>query len=198
MSEKTPDQIRRETVPKKYYGVTYGLLGGLLGAALSFGVWGYFHQEQSRRYSDYLGYAVRSEMSGFSLFPSKQKPGMSDDQLRYSLLRFGNESHRYDAEIIRRGWYPKGENGHAWVFYNGAVKAVYSDGAGMVFKWPLTLTLFSFMGCLIWGLVADQRYRSAVIAGIPFDGSVVATVGEYEKEVKGDGMAYVVNPWKDR
>jgi len=115
MAEKTPDQIRRETVPKKYYGLTYGFLGGLLGAVLSFGIWGYFHQEQVRRYPDYARYALRSELSGFSLFPTATKPGMTDDQLRYNLLRFGNEGHRFDAEIVRRGWYPKAENGRVWV-----------------------------------------------------------------------------------
>jgi hypothetical protein len=198
VGEKTPDQIRRDTVPKKYYGLTYGFLGGLLGAVLSFGTWGFFHQEQVRRYPDYARYAVQSEMSGFSLFGGKPKPGMSDDQLRYNLLRFGNEDHRFDAEIVRRGWYPKGENGRAWVLYNGGVKPVYSDGAVMVFKWPLTITLLLCVGAIVWGLVADYRYRSAIIAGIAFDGSIVATVNEYQREVKGDGMAYVVNPWRDR
>ena len=111
MAEKTPDQIRRETVPKKYYGLTYGFLGGLLGAVLSFGIWGFFHQEQVRRYPDYARYALRSELSGFSLFPTATKPGMTDDQLRYNLLRFGNEGHRYDAEIVRRGWYPRPRTG---------------------------------------------------------------------------------------
>ena len=198
MAEKTPDQIRRETVPKKYYGLTYGFLGGLLGAVLSFGTWGFFHQEQVRHYPGYAGYALRSEFAGFSLFPTAHKPGMTDDQLRYNLLRFGNEGHRFDAEIIRRGWYPKDENGRVWVFYNGAIKPVYSDGAVMVFKWPLTITLLLCVGAFVWGCVADYRYRSAIIAGIPLDGSIVANVAEYEKEVKGDGMAYVVNAWKDR
>jgi hypothetical protein len=32
----------------------------------------------------------------------------------------------------------------------------------------------------------------------PFNGSVVATVDEYNKEVKGDGMRYAVKAWKDR
>jgi hypothetical protein len=123
---------------------------------------------------------------------------MTNDQLRYNLLRFGNEDHRFDTEIIRRGWYPKGENGRVWVFYHGAVKRVYGDGATMVFKWPLTLTLFTFLGALIYGLVADYRYRSAIIAGVPFDGSIVTTVDEYNKEVKGDGMKYAVTQWKDR
>jgi hypothetical protein len=83
------------------------------------------------------------------------------------------------------------------VFYHGDVKPVYSDGAVMVFKWPLTLTLLCLIGSFVWGLVADHRYRSAIIAGIPLDGSIVASVDQYNKEVKGDGMAYVVNAWKD-
>jgi hypothetical protein len=198
MAEKTPDQIRRETVPKKYYALTYGFLGGLLGAVLCFGGWGYFHQEQVKRYPDYAGYALRSEFAGFSLFPTKHKPGMSDDQLRYNLLRFGNEDHRFDAQIIRRGWYPKGENGRVWVFYNGAVKPVYAAGVLMVFQLPLALTLLTCIAAFVYGAVGDYKYRSAITAGIPLDGSIVATVNEYQKEVKGDGMAYVVNPWKDR
>jgi hypothetical protein len=198
MAEKTPDQIRRETVPNKHYGLTYGFLGGLLGAVLCFGGWGAFHQEQVRRYPDYAGYAIQSEMSGFLLFGGKQKPGMSTDQLRYALLRFGNQDHHYDAEILRHGWYPKGQNGTAWVFYHGAVRPIYSDGAAFVFKWPLTLTLLTFLGSLIWGLVADYRYRSRIIAGVPFDGSIVTTVDEYNKEVQGDGMKYAVSRWKDR
>jgi hypothetical protein len=108
MSEKTPDQIRRDTIPNKHYAITYGFVGGLLGAVLSFGTWGFFHQEQVRRYPDYAGYAVQTEMGGFSLFGSNPKPGMSKDQLRYNLLRFGNEDHKFDAEIVRCGWYPKG------------------------------------------------------------------------------------------
>jgi hypothetical protein len=75
---------------------------------------------------------------------------------------------------------------------------VYSDSPALVFKWPLTLTLLTFLAALIWGLVFDYRYRSALIAGIPFEGSVVATVDEYSRETKGDGMKYVVKPWKDR
>ena len=115
------------------------------------------------------------------------------------MLRFGNEDHRYDAEILRRGWYPKEEKTPVvWIFYNGAVKPIYSDSAAMVWKWPLTLTLFTFLAGLIWGLVADHRYRTRVISGLPFDGSIVATVDEYNREVKGDGMKYAVKPWKDR
>jgi hypothetical protein len=51
---------------------------------------------------------------------------------------------------------------------------------------------------MISGLVSDYRYRSAVIAGIPFEGSQVATVDEYNRHTKGDGMKYVVKPWRDR
>ena len=123
---------------------------------------------------------------------------MSAEQLRYALLRYGNEDHRYDAEIIRHGWYPKEASPTSWVFYNGNVKPIYSDSPAMVFKWPLTLTLLTFLGCLIWGLVADYRIARSSLPGIPFDGSVVATVDEYNKEVKGDGMQYAVKAWKDR
>ena len=34
--------------------------------------------------------------------------------------------------------------------------------------------------------------------GIPFDGSLVSTVDEYNREVNGDGMKYAVKAWKDR
>jgi hypothetical protein len=78
------------------------------------------------------------------------------------------------------------------------VKPIYSDSPALVFKWPLTLTLLTFLTALIWGLVADYRYRSSIIAGVPFDGSVVTTVDDYNQEVKGDGMRYAVKPWKDR
>ena len=49
MAEKTPDQIRRETVPVKHTGLLYALLGGVLGAAVWFGSWSLLHQEQVRR-----------------------------------------------------------------------------------------------------------------------------------------------------
>ncbi len=198
MKEKTPDQIRRETVPNKHYGLTYGFLAGVLGGALFFGGWGLLHRDQLTHYPDYAGYALQTEMSGFSFSKPIPHAGMSKDQLRYNLLRWGNEDHRFDAEILRRGWYPKGENGRAWVSEHGAVAPIYSDGALMVFKWPFTLTLLACFGAGIWGLVADYRYRSTLIAGIPFDGSIVAGVDEYNKETNGDGMAYVVKPWKDR
>ena len=197
--EKTPDQIRRETVPVKHTGLIYGFLGGILGTALWFGGWGLFHQEQVRRYPEYVSYSIKASMRGLSLFPRpKHETGMSADRLRYALLRYGNVDHRFDAEIIRHGWYPREASPAPWVFENGAVKPIYSDSPAMVFKWPLTFSLLTFLSVLIWGLVADYRYHSTIIGGIPFDGSVVAKVSEYNKQVKGDGMKYAVRPWKDR
>lgn len=196
---KTPNQIRRETVPMKHNGLLYGFLGGLVGAVVWFGGWGWLHQEQVRRYPEYCGHAFHASVSQFHLFgPRPYVIGMGAEQLRYALLRYGNLGHKFDEEIIRHGWYPREASPRSWVFYNGAVKPIYSDSAAMVFKWPLTLTLLTFLASLTWGLIADYRYRSSVIAGIPFDGSIVATVDEYAREVKGDGMKYVVKPWKDR
>ena len=198
--EKTPDQIRRQTVPVKHSGLIYGFLGGIVGAGLWFGGWALLHQEQVRRYPEYFATYIRTESARLSLFasPQKRERGMSSDRLRYSLLRYGNADHRFDAEIIRHGWYPKDVSPAPWVYENGAVAPVYSDSPVMVFKWPLTLSLFTFLGALVWGLVEDYRYRAAVIAGIPLDGSIVATVPEYNREVNGDGMRYQVRSWKDR
>ena len=200
MPEKTPDQIRRETVPVKHTGLIYGFLGGVLGSVVWFGGWSALHLEQVRRYPEYCVHAIKAHTGTLSLFGAKPKaaPGMSVEQLRYALLRYGNVDHRYDAEIIRHGWYPKEASPSAWVHDKGAVAPVYFDSPSMVFKWPFTLTLITFLGALIWGLVADYRYRSSIIAGLQFDGSVVTTVDEYNREVKGDGMRYAVKPWKDR
>jgi len=199
MKRKTPDQIRRETVPAKYYGLIFGFLGGLAGALIWFGGWGLLHKEQARRYPEYVRHAVRAEMEGLALFGSpKRRDGLSAEALRYLLLRYGNQDHRFDAEIIRHGWYPRGANPKMWVFSNGNVKPVYSDDPSLVFKWPLTLTAFTLLTCLVWGLVKDYRNRAAIISGVPFDGSLVSTVDEYNTEVQGDGMSYVVKPWRDR
>jgi hypothetical protein len=199
-NQKTPDQIRRDTVPVKHTGLIYGVLVGVLGSVLWFGGWALFHQEQIRRYPEYCAHALRASVGEVSLFGArpKREPGMSGEELRYALLRYGNADHRFDAEIIRHGWYPKEASPAPWVYENGAIKAIYSDSPALVFKWPLTLSLLTFLTALIWGLVTDYRYRSAIIAGIPFDGSVVANVAEYNKEVRGDGMRYRVKPWKDR
>jgi hypothetical protein len=198
-SNKTPDQIRRQTVPVKQNGLIYGFLGGLIGGMVWFGGWSVLHQEQVRRYPDYCWHAIKASMGGVTLFgPPKWETGMSAERLRYALLRYGNLDHQYDAEIIRRGWYPKNASPKSWVFYYGAVKPVYSDSPGLVFKWPLTLTLLTFLVALICGLVTDYRYRSSIIAGIPFEGSIVGTVKEYNQHTRGDGMKYVVKPWKDR
>ena len=55
--EKTPDQIRRETVPVKHSGLIYGFLGAVLGAAVWFGGWGLLHREQVKRYPEYCSAA---------------------------------------------------------------------------------------------------------------------------------------------
>lgn len=200
MKERTPDQIRRETVPVKHTGLLYGFLGGLLGSVVWFGGWALLHPEQVRRYPDYSRHAIRASTERLAFFGGNRRPaaGMSAEELRYALLRYGNLDHRYDSEIIRHGWYPRGANPAPWVHDKGAVKAVYSDGAAMVFKWPLALTLFTGLAALIAGMVVDYRYRCSIIEGLQFDGSVVATVDEYNRQVKGDGMRYAVKPWKDR
>jgi hypothetical protein len=199
MKQKTPDQIRRATVPAKHYWLIYGLLGSFAGTALCFGGWGLTHIEQVTRYPQYCQVAFQSTVGSCSRFPAKRrKPGMSAAQLRYDLLRYGNEDHGYDAEIVQHGWYPRGESPAPWVYEHGAVKAIYSDGALLVWKWPVTLSLFTFLVSLVWGIVADYRYRSSIIAGVPLDGSLVATVDEYNAETRGDGMAYAVKSWKDR
>ena len=198
--EITPDQIRRQTVPVKHSGLIYGFLGGLLGVVFWFGGWALFHQQQVLLYPEYSATYMRAGLEHLSLFGAPRKRGraMSADRLRYSLLRHGNADHEFDAQIIRHGWYPKDVSPAPWVFENGAVAPVYSDSPLMIFKWPLTLSLFTFLAALVWGLITDYRYRSSIIAGIPFDGSVVTTVPEYNREVKGDGMRYRVRAWKDR
>jgi hypothetical protein len=190
MQEKTPDQIRRETVPVKHTGLLYGLLGGVLGAAVWFGGWGLLHQEQVRRYPEYCAHAIRSRTAGLSLFgaPAKRERGMSTEQLRYELLRYGNEDHRYDAEIIRHGWYPREASPAPWVYDKGAVKAVHADSPALVFKWPLTLTLLTFLGALIAGLATDYRYRRSGLRSEASIGALVFIEGEmtycdYDRDV---------------
>jgi hypothetical protein len=197
MAEKTPDQIRRETVPVRHTGLIYGFLGGVVSSVVWFGSWGVLHQEQIIRYPEYCTHALRAYMGAHPLFGEKPSPGMSAEQLRYALLRYGNLDHHYDAEIIRHGWYPKEASPRPWVHDNGAIPPVYSESPAMVFKWPFSLTSGTFFASLIWGMVADSRYRSSIIAGLQFDGSVVTTVEAYNREVKGDDMRYAVKPWKD-
>jgi hypothetical protein len=136
MTEKTPDQIRRDTVPVKHNGIIFGFLGGLLGAALWFGGWGLLHQEQVRRYPKYCAHAIRSSVGELSLFGAKPEhaTGMSAEQLRYALLRYGNADHCFDAQIISHGWYPRGASPASWVYYNGAVKPIYSDSPTLVHR----------------------------------------------------------------
>ncbi len=200
--EKTPDQIRRETVPVKHTGLTFGVLSGVVCAGLWFSGWALLHQEQVRRYPEYAASAIKTRTHGMSLsllgVRPKPERGMNADELRYSLMRYGNEDHRFDAEILRHGWYPKGARPAPWVYEHGAVRAMYSESPLMVFKWPMTLSLLMFVGAVIWGLSADYRYRASVIAGIPLDGSVIATVSQYKQEIDGDGMKYRVRAWRDR
>jgi len=81
MSEKTPDQIRQQTVPVKHNGLIYGFLGGLLGAVVWFGGWALLHQEQVRRYPEYCSNAIKAEVGAVSLFgPQKHEPGMRAEQ----------------------------------------------------------------------------------------------------------------------
>lgn len=201
--KRTPDQIRRETVPFSHTGLIYGILGGAVLAMLTFCVWGLFHIPQIKHYPEFFASGLRSAAGKYSPFrPSGFTRGiracMTADELRYSLLRYGNIEHRLDADIICLGWYPKGANPRTWVVQHGAIEPLYSDSPLMIFSWPLTLSLFAFLSCGIAGLMSDYRYRQKVIAGIPFDGTIVATVEEYNREVKGAGMRYGVYPWQDR
>ena len=101
-------------------------------------------------------------------------------------------------EILRHHLYPHGASPRRWVFRNADLKPVYSDPAALVFKWPIVLTLLTVLGAVIAGAVADHRYRMAIIAGVPLDGSIVTTVDRYNQEVNGNGMRYLVEDWSDR
>ena len=152
MREKTPDQIRRQTVPARHHGMIYGFLGGLVGAVFYFGGWGLFHQEQLRRYPEYCVHAIRAHVGAISLLaPRKQESGLSAEQLRYALLRYGNVDHRYDAEIIRHGWYPREASPKSWVFSYGNVKPIYRDSPAMIFKWPMSMTLLTLLAARFGG-----------------------------------------------
>jgi hypothetical protein len=191
---KTPDQIRRQTVPVKHYALRFALLGLVGGAAVWFGGWRHFHQEQSRRYWEYCGAAFKSSI------PSLHQDGhLSAAKLRYTLMRFGNVEHFYDGEIIRQGWYPRGTQFPVrWARENAGIEPLYSRSAPLVYAPPFLLTLLTCALGLIGGAVADRRYRHRLICGVPFDGSGVATVSEYNKETKGAGMRYAVKAWRDR
>ena len=174
------------------------MLGGVVGFLTFFGSWMLLHREQVRRYPVYCEYAVNESGRTLSIGPAKQPAGLTVAQLRYDLLRWGNQDHRYDAEILRHRLYPRGASPRRWIFRYANLKPVYSDPAALVWKWPIVLTLLTLLGAVIGGAVADHRYRMAIIAGMPLDGSIVTTVDEYNHEIKGDGMRYLVEDWNDR
>jgi len=117
MKDKTPDQIRRETVPNKHYGFMFGFFGAIFGFVLWFGGWALLHVEQARRYPEYCAAALKAGAGGtlFGTRPSQRTATMTSAQLRYALLRYGNLDHHYDEEIIRHGWYPRQASPSAWV-----------------------------------------------------------------------------------
>jgi hypothetical protein len=196
---KTPEQIRRETVPRKHYALTFGLLGLLGGSVLSYGAWALFHQKQAKMYPQYLSNAIRSSMGGSLVGtpPRHASAGLTPSQLRYELLRYGNLDHRYDAEIIRHGWYPRDADPIPWAFTHAGITALYEGkSATDVLKWPTLLTAFSLVVAGFVGIALDQRYRQRIIDGVQLDGSIIASVDEYNKEVKGDGMRYRVGHWE--
>jgi hypothetical protein len=201
MKDKTPDQIRRETVPNKHYGFMFGFFGAIFGLVLWFGGWALLHVEQARRYPEYCAAALKAGAGGtlFGTRPSQRSVTMTSAQLRYALLRYGNLDHRYDEEIIRHGWYPRQAPPAAWVARHGGIASVYNgESASKVFKWPVALTALTLLTSAASGMALDQRYRMKIISGIPFDGSILASVDEYNREVKGDGMRYRVKQWDDR
>lgn len=198
--EQTPDQIRRATVPVHHTGIAYGVLYGFMGLVIWCGGWAALHQEQVRRYPEYCAHAFHAATQDMSLFgaPRKREPGMSAEALRYALLRYGNVDHRFDLDIIHHGWYPREASAAVWVREYGAVPPVYAEDALYVFAWPLALTSLTVFIACAWGMIADHRYKSKIVAGLPFDGSVIATVAEYNRETRGTGMRYRVAPWGDR
>jgi hypothetical protein len=124
---------------------------------------------------------------------------MSANELRYRLLRYGNEDHRLDRQILHHGWFPKGVNPRVWVYRHGSLRPVYSQPATTVLAWPIALTLLSAIGCFIWGARKDYQWQEQLVgSGVHLDGTVVATVDEYNQEVKGDGMIYGVYEWSER
>lgn len=197
-THKTPDQIRRETVPLKHYGITYAFLGLFGGALLWFGGWALFHQEQVRRYPAFVRAAFEMETGSFSLLPKPKSASLSSAALRYALLRHGNQDHRFDAEILRHGWYPRETDAATWLARYGAIPPVFAGNPLEVLQFPFVLTLVTTGLAAVFGIVQDFRYKRHLVAGIPFEGARVVTVEEYNAETQGDGMGYAVQPWKDR
>jgi hypothetical protein len=74
---------------------------------------------------------------------------------------------------MRRSFAPR-----AWVFYYGAVSPLYSIHR-LWFQVAACADATDVFGCGDIRSVSDYRHLSAIIAGIPFEGSLVATVDEY-------------------
>ena len=128
MKEKTPDQIRRETTPVRHTGLIYGFLGGLIGAVVWFGGWGLLHQEQVRRYPDYCTHAIRVQApSTIASSAAEARAGMSAEQLRYALLRYGNLDHRLRCRDHPPRLVSQGSEPEAVGVRKRRRKPVYSD-----------------------------------------------------------------------
>jgi hypothetical protein len=104
----------------------------------------------------------------------------------------------FATEIIRHGWYPRGADPNAWLARYGAVEPVFNGNPLEVLQVPFILMLITTAFAAVYGIVQDLRYKNRLVSGIQFEGAQVATVDEYNAETKGDGMGYVVQPWKDR
>jgi hypothetical protein len=196
---KTPDQIRPATVPVKRTALSNGLLGLALGAVVFGGSWALLHPEQARAYPGYVSCSHKASGKARAGMSAKAAAARQVALLRYALLRYGNEGHRFDADIVRQGWYPAGERSPAtWVRANAAGAPVYSQSALWVIRWPLLLSAALALAGSVWGCIVDARYRSSILSGVPLDGSVIGTVAQYNKEIKGDGMKYAVKAWRDR
>jgi hypothetical protein len=159
------------------------------------------HTNRHFGYPEYCAAALKAGAGGtlFGTQKPQQSATMTSAQLRYALLRYGNIDHHYDVEIIRHGWYPRQASPAAWVARHGGIASVYDgQSAAEVFKWPVVLTALTLLASATSGMALDQRYRMKIISGIPLDGSILASVDEYNREVKGDGMRYRVKQWDDR
>lgn len=183
---KSSSQIRKETVLHKHYGLTFGLLGLMFSGILFFGLFATFHVKQLMQYPDYIAYSI----SGLA--------GKKSDLLRYRLMRYGNENHQYDQQIIAQRWYPRGEMPTMWVRSHGGIAPIYTTNPILFWTWPFTATLLFTIGSFVYGMVRDYRYHRELANGIPMEGSVLATVDDYNAEVSGNGMKYAVKEWSDR
>lgn len=184
--EKTPDQIRIAAVPVKHSGLINGFVALVLGGAVTFAPWALLHPERARFYRQYVSASVHS---GNGLFRARKASVRHAALLRYALLRYGNQHHIFDAALTQSG---------AGAFASKEIAPVYSESPLRTVAFPLSVTLGMCLAGAIWGRASDGRRHRALIAGVPFDGSIIATVADYNKEVQGDGMKYAVRPWRDR